>query len=152
MSLTDPTQKMAKSDENPDSYILLTDTPDQIRNKVKRATTDAEREVRYDPKAKPGVSNLMVILSLCTGRPLDRIGQAYDGYAQFKKDVAEAVIATLEPIQRRYRSPDLNAPGALEETLARGADHAKAVATSKLFEAQDKMGLIVPARMPAGVA
>lgn len=148
MSLTDPTKKMAKSDENPDSYILLSDAPNVIRNKIKRATTDADRAVRYDPKAKPGVSNLMVIYRLCTGKSLDEISRSYDGYAQFKKDVAEAVIATLEPIQRQFNAPELNEPGALEEILARGARRANEVAAPKVAVAQEKMGLIVPGRVP----
>lgn len=150
MSLTDPTKKMAKSDENPESFILLSDSPDAIRNKIKRATTDADRAVRYDPKVKPGVSNLMVIYALCTGRSLEEISRSYDGYAQFKKDVAEAVIATLEPIQRRFSAPELNEPGALEAILARGARRANEVAEPKLAEAQEKMGLIVPGRVPVG--
>lgn len=140
MSLVDPTKKMAKSDENPDSYILLTDPPEVIRNKIKRATTDAEREVRYDEKNKPGVSNLMVILSLCSGLSLAEIAGRYDGYARFKQDVAEAVIARLEPIQRRYR--ELGEPGVIEEVLAIGADRAEGVASAKLAEVQAKMGLV----------
>lgn len=140
MSLVEPTKKMAKSDENPDSYILLTDSPDIIRNKLKRAVTDAEREVRYDEKNKPGVSNLMVILSLCSGRSLDEIGRGYAGYAQFKKDVAEAVIEKLAPIQRRFA--ELAEPGVVERILAEGADRAEAVANQKLAEVQGKMGLV----------
>ena len=140
MSLTDPTKKMAKSDENADSYILLTDPPDVIREKLKKATTDAGREVKYDEKNKPGVSNLMVILSLCTGSSLEKIASSYDGYAQFKKDVAEAVIAKLEPIQQRYQ--ELSEPGVIENVLADGADRAEAVAARKLAEVQDKMGLV----------
>lgn len=140
MSLADPTKKMAKSDENPDSYILLTDSPDVIRNKVKRATTDAGREVVYDETNKPGVSNLMVILSLCTGLGLDEIAGRYTGYAQFKKDVADAVIAKLEPIQKRFQ--ELTEPGVIENVLACGADHAEAVASRKLSEVQQKMGLV----------
>ncbi len=141
MSLTDPTKKMAKSDENPDSYILLTDPPDVIRAKIRKATTDAGREVIYDEKTKPGVSNLMVILSLCSGLRLDEISGRYDGYAQFKKDVAEAVIAKLEPIQRRHR--ELSEPGAIEHALAIGATRAEAVASRKLATVQDKMGLVL---------
>lgn len=140
MSLTDPTAKMAKSDDNPDSYILLTDPPDVIRNKLRRAVTDTGREVRYDEKNKPGVSNLMVILSLCGGLSLEEISGRYDGYAQFKQDVAEAVIATLTPIQQRLQ--ELNEPGVIERILAEGADRAEAVASPKLATVQDKMGLV----------
>ncbi|HLH74184.1 MAG TPA: tryptophan--tRNA ligase [Chloroflexota bacterium] len=142
MSLTDPTKKMSKSDENPNSYILLTDPPDVIRKKFARAVTDNGREVRYDEKNKPGVSNLMVILSLCSGRSLEEIARTYNssGYAQFKKDTAEAVIATLEPIQRRYQ--ELVESGAIDQVLCVGAARARQVASAKLAVVQDRMGLV----------
>jgi tryptophanyl-tRNA synthetase len=145
MSLTEPTSKMSKSDDNEDSYILLTDSPDVIRNKLKRATTDAGREVVYDEKNKPGISNLMVILSLTSGVPIEEISQRYNGYAQFKKDVAEAVIARLEPIQRRFA--ELHEPGVIEQILAEGAARAEAVAAPKLAEVEDKMGLVPRERL-----
>lgn len=140
MSLTDPTRKMSKSDEDPGSYILLMDTPDQVRNKIKRAVTDMGREVRYDEKTKPGVSNLMVILSLCSGMTLDEIAGKYDGYGQFKKDVAEAVVATLEPIQRRFA--ELSEPGVIEAVLEKGAAKAEKVANLTLHSLQAKLGLV----------
>jgi tryptophanyl-tRNA synthetase len=140
MSLSDPTKKMSKSDEDPDGTILLLDSPDVVRAKLRKAVTDAGREVRYDPTNKPGVSNLMVILSLTTGESLDAIAGKYDGYAQFKKDVAEAVVALLEPIQRRFH--ELEDPGAIEAVLADSADRAEAVASRKLSEAQQKVGLV----------
>ncbi|MBX6771004.1 MAG: tryptophan--tRNA ligase [Chloroflexi bacterium] len=142
MSLTDPTKKMAKSDDEPDSYILLTDPPDVVRAKIRRATTDAGREVRYDPEEKPGIANLMVIMSLCTGRSLEEIAGQYDGYARFKNDVADAVIATLEPIQKRYRQQEEEGLAAIERVLAEGAERAEAVASRKLAEVQEKMGLL----------
>jgi tryptophanyl-tRNA synthetase len=120
--------------------IFLTDTPDQIRNKVKRAVTDLGREVVYDEKNKPGISNLMVILSLCTGLSLKEISAKYDGYGQFKKDVAEAIIATLEPIHKRFA--ELSEPGVIEAILAKGAEKAEKVAVQNLRLIQDKMGLV----------
>ncbi|MFZ5818210.1 MAG: tryptophan--tRNA ligase [Bacillota bacterium] len=140
MSLQAPTQKMSKSDADPNGYISMLDTPDQIRNKIKRAVTDLGREVRYDPKEKPGISNLMVILSLCTGMSMDEISQKYDGYGQFKKDVAEAVVATLEPIQQRFQ--ELSEPGVIEAILAKGADKAERVANANLRLLQDRLGLV----------
>jgi len=140
MSLQDPTAKMSKSDSDANGYISMMDTPDIIRNKIKRAVTDPGREVKYDPENKPGVSNLMVILSLCTGQSLDEISAKYDGYGQFKKDVAEAIIATLEPIQARVK--ELSEPGVIEAVLARGADRAEAVARKNLELLQSKMGLV----------
>ncbi|HWI60382.1 MAG TPA: tryptophan--tRNA ligase [Symbiobacteriaceae bacterium] len=140
MSLTDPTKKMSKSDEDLNGSIFLTDTPAVIRNKIKRAVTDLGREVVYDEENKPGVSNLMVILSLCTGMTLDEISAKYDGYGQFKKDVAEAVITLLEPIQTRVE--ELRAPGVIEEILAKGADKAEAVANKNLALFQERFGLV----------
>lgn len=140
MALTDPTKKMSKSLEDANGNIFLTDTPDQIRNKVKRAVTDLGREVVYDEKNKPGISNLMVILSLCTGLSLKEISAKYDGYGQFKKDVAEAIIATLEPIHKRFA--ELSEPGVIEAILAKGAEKAEKVAVQNLRLIQDKMGLV----------
>jgi tryptophanyl-tRNA synthetase len=143
MSLTDPTKKMSKSDEETAGFISLTDPPDVIRTKIKRAVTDPGREVRYDEKNKPGVSNLMVILSLCTGMSLEEISGRYDGYGQFKKDVAEAVVAKLEPIQQRYR--ELSEPGLVESYLLQAAERAEAVAAAKLAAVKEKMGLVARA-------
>ncbi|MBP2019295.1 tryptophanyl-tRNA synthetase [Symbiobacterium terraclitae] len=140
MSLQDPTQKMSKSDPDESATIHMLDTPDVIRKKIKRAVTDSESEVRYDPEKKPGVSNLMVILSLCTGMSLDEIAGRYTGYGQFKKDVAEAVVTTLEPIQQRYR--ELCEPGVIEEILEKGAAEAEAVSTPVLRRVQDALGLL----------
>lgn len=140
MSLTEPTKKMSKSDEDLNGFISLTDSPDTIRNKIKRAVTDPGREVTYDLKNKPGVSNLMVLLSLCTGMSMEEISAKYDGYGQFKKDVAEAVVARLEQIQARYQ--ELSEPGIVEEHLYAGAERAEAVAAKKVAEVQEKMGLV----------
>ncbi len=140
MSLTDPTKKMSKSDDDPNSYILMMDSPDVIRNKIKRAVTDLGREVVYNEKEKPGISNLMVILSLCTGQTLDEISGKYNGYGQFKKDVAEAVIAVLEPIQKRFA--ELSEPGVIEAILDKGAERAEAVAIPNLRAVQQRLGLV----------
>ncbi len=140
MSLQDPTAKMSKSDADATAYISMMDAPDLIVKKIKRAVTDPGREVKYDPENKPGVSNLMVILSLCTGQSLDEISAKYDGYGQFKKDVAEAVVATLEPIQKRVQ--ELSEPGVIEAILAKGADKAEAVSRPNLALLQSKMGLV----------
>lgn len=144
MSLTDPTKKMSKSDEDANASIFLTDTPAMIRNKVKRAVTDPGREVVYDEENKPGVSNLMVLLSLCTGQTLDEISAKYDGYGQFKKDVAEAIISVLEPIQQKVEA--LREPGVIEAILAKGADKAEKVANQNLRVFQEKFGLVPRSR------
>ena len=87
----------------------------------------------------------MVILSLCSGMSLEEISERYDCYGQFKKDVAEAVVAVLEPLQKRFK--ELSEPGVIEEILARGAEEAEAVATPVLRRVQDALGLL-PRRRP----
>lgn len=140
MALTDPTKKMSKSLGDDNGNIYLMDPPDVIRNKVKRAVTDLGREVRYDEKNKPGISNLMVLLSLTTGQTLDEISAKYDGYGQFKKDVAEAIVAALEPVQQRFK--ELSEPGVIEAILARGAEKADARARENLQALQSRLGLV----------
>jgi tryptophanyl-tRNA synthetase len=140
MSLSDPTKKMSKSLEDPSGNIYLMDSPTVIRNKIKRAVTDMGREVKYDETEKPGISNLMVLLALCTGQSLDEIAAKYDGYGQFKKDVAEAVVATLEPIQERFAQ--LSEPGVIEAILDEGAAKAEAKAVPNLRAVQQRLGLV----------
>jgi tryptophanyl-tRNA synthetase len=104
MSLTEPEKKMSKSDENNFGYIALLDTPDLIVKKIKRAVTDCENTVRYDEN-RPGISNLMSIMSAVTGKSLQSIEDDYSGkgYGDFKAAVAEAVVEELKPLQERYR-------------------------------------------------
>ncbi len=106
MSLTDPTAKMSKSDPNERSRILLLDPPDVVRKKVKSAVTDSEPTVRYDWDEKPGISNLLEIMSGCVGRSVQDLAAEYadGGYGVFKEAVAEAVIAALAPIRNAYRN------------------------------------------------
>lgn len=142
MSLTNPREKMSKSAENPKSYIALLDPPDVIAKKIKSAVTDSDNEIRYDEENKPGVSNLMVIHSLCSGESLESIAERYrgSGYGKFKKDVAEAVIETLRPLQEKMQ--DLSAPGVIEEILEKGAEKAARVAEAKVRFFKEKLGLL----------
>jgi len=105
MSLTDPTAKMSKSAPNEKSRVLILDSPDVIRKKIKSAVTDSEPTVRYDWDGKPGISNLLEIMSGCTGRSIDDLAAAYaeSGYGVFKEAVAESVIAKLAPIRNAYQ-------------------------------------------------
>ena len=103
MSLQDPARKMSKSDPE-ETYIAILDKPDIIRRKMRRAITDSDNSVVFDPENKPGVSNLMSIMSALTGMSMEQIAADYSGkgYGAFKDAVADSVIATLEPIQKEY--------------------------------------------------
>jgi tryptophanyl-tRNA synthetase len=120
--------------------ILLVDPPDLIKKKVMGAVTDTGREVRRAPD-KPGVTNLIDIMSVAAGREPEDIEREYEGqgYGRFKADVAEAVVALLEPIQRRYR--ELRADqGELERLLAQGARKSIESSRPTLQTMYDRMG------------
>jgi len=142
MSLQDPTQKMSKSDENEHSYIAMLDSPDVIRNKLKRAVTDSGSEIRRDPN-KPGVTNLLTLLSAMTGQNIEQLEEAYKniGYGKFKADVAEAIVEHLTPIQQRYK--DLREDHqVLQQTLQEGAEKARAKAQIILDQVHEAVGLM----------
>jgi len=141
MSLQEPTKKMSKSDDNRTATIYLLDTMKDIERKIKRAQTDSENSVHYDAEGKPGISNLMEILAAVTDQTRDQITATYagKGYGVFKKDVADAVISVLEPIQKRYAEL-LGAPE-LDEILSAGAVKAQAKAHVTFEKAIKAMGL-----------
>lgn len=145
MSLDDASKKMSKSNPNVGSYIALLDPPDVIRKKISRATTDSGREVIYDPANKPEVSNLMTIYSECSGLTLQQIADQYEGqmYGGFKKNLAEVVVSTLEPLQQRYN--EIRSSGAIADILAEGAERARIVANETLNGVKERMGFL-PAR------
>ncbi|MCY0876295.1 MAG: tryptophan--tRNA ligase [Firmicutes bacterium] len=141
MSLDDPSKKMSKSNPNPQSRVELLDTPDEIRKKISRAVTDSDREVRYDLAMKPAVSNLLVIYALTTGESVADVEARYEGkgYGDFKKELAEAVVAHLEPIQARFR--EVRASGEVQRVLQEGAQRAQGVAAQTLAQVKERMGL-----------
>jgi len=140
MSLTDPTAKMSKSDPNPKSRINLDDMPDVIRKKIKSAVTDSDPVVRYDVAAKPGISNLLEIMSGTTGRPIEDLSDEYatGGYGKFKAAVAEAVIAELAPIRMRLDTLD---DAEVARILQKGALDARTKAERIQQQARDAVGL-----------
>lgn len=142
MSLDDASKKMSKSNPNPGSRIGLLDTPDEIRKKISRATTDSGKEVRFDPAAKPEVSNLITIYSQCAGISVAEVEKRYEGqmYGPFKKDLAEAVVSVLEPLQQRYR--DIRESGDLRSILRQGAEKASEMADKTLQDVQRMMGFV----------
>ena len=141
MSLQEPTKKMSKSDDNPRNFILMTDQPNVIRKKIKSAVTDSDGIIAFDRENKPGLSNLLEIYSVITGESIDSIVARYEGcgYGQFKSDLAEVVVAELEPIQNRMKEL-LNSP-IIDEVLDRGAEQANKLAFKKVKKVEHKMGL-----------
>jgi tryptophanyl-tRNA synthetase len=138
MDLSDPGAKMSKSVDSPGTIFLL-DPVDVVRRKIMRAVTDSGTSVAYDPETKPGVSNLLAILSACTGTPVAELSPG--SYGALKKDTADAVIALLEPLQRRYA--DLSAaPAELEAILRTGAERARERAAGTVTAAKEAMGLL----------
>jgi len=142
MGLDDASKKMSKSNANAGSYIALLDPPDVIRKKLNRATTDSGGEVRYDPAEKPEVSNLMGIYAECTGMTLDQVQAHFEGkmYGAFKKELGEAVVSVLEPLQQRYRQ--IRESGEITRILAKGAERAEAVAEETMKGVRDRMGFL----------
>lgn len=144
MGLDDPGRKMSKSSANPASYIALLDPPTTIRKKLARAVTDSEASVRFDPGAKPAISNLMAIYSQLAGLSLAELEQRYAGwgYGRFKADLADVVSAALAPVRERYQ--ELRPSGELRRVLGEGAQRAAALAAPTLRSAMEKMGLVLP--------
>lgn len=103
MSLTSPEKKMSKSDKDPNGCVYMLEKPEDILRKFKKAVTDSEACVRFDPADKPGVSNLMQIYAVATGKSFETIEQEFagHGYGDFKQAVGESVVELLRPIRRR---------------------------------------------------
>ena len=139
-SCRDITRKMSKSDPE-DTYIAILDKPEVIRKKMRRAVTDCDNTVIFDPENKPGVSNLMSILSALSGASMDEITAEYDGkgYGRFKDAVADCVIETLAPIQQRY--DQISADKAyLQDVLKDGAERASNLAHKTMLKVRKKIG------------
>jgi tryptophanyl-tRNA synthetase len=141
MDLQTPTNKMSKTVESPQGTVLVLDEPKVIERKIKRAVTDTEAEVRYDPAEKPGVSNLLSILAACTGRTPEEAAEGYTQYGPLKKDTAAAVVETVRPIQARYAELSAD-PGETTRLLALGADKARTIASKVYTRARDNIGLL----------
>jgi tryptophanyl-tRNA synthetase len=145
MDLQDPTKKMSTTSTTPQGTVLVLDDPDTIRRKFKTAVTDSGRDVRYAPDEKPGVSNLIEILSVSTGRAIPDVEAAYDGrgYGDLKTDVGEAVVELFAPVRDRYaelRSDE----GELRRLLRMGADKAREASAPTLAKMYERMGFVAP--------
>lgn len=141
MSLQEPTKKMSKSDTNQKAFISMLDEPNVIRKKIRSAVTDSTGVIEYDPENKPGISNLLNIFSAASGRTITDLVDSYQGagYGTFKQDVAEAVVALLEPIQMRYH--ELLGSEELQTILDEGRDQANLVARKTLQRMKNGVGL-----------
>lgn len=141
MDLQHPTNKMSKSADSPQGTVSMLDEPAVIERKFKRAVTDNDAEVRYDPEAKPGVSNLLSILAAATDRPPEEVAADYTQYGPLKADTAAAVIEVLAPVQARYAQLAQD-PAATSKLLAIGAERARDMSAPVLARAHDRIGLL----------
>jgi tryptophanyl-tRNA synthetase len=141
--LADPSAKMSKSAATDAGLINLLDDPEVSAKKIRSAVTDSEREIRYDPEAKPGVSNLLTIQSAVTGTDVDKLVEGYagKGYGDLKKDTADAVVEYVTPI--RQRVDELIADAAeLEAVLATGAQRARDASGKTLERVYEQIGFL----------
>ena len=141
--LADPSSKMSKSATTDAGVINLLDDPAVSAKKIRSAVTDSEREIRYDPDAKPGVSNLLAIQSAVTGADVDELAQSYAGrgYGDLKMDTAQAVVEFVTPIRARV-SELLADTAELEAVLAAGAAQATDVAAKTIQRVYDRLGFL----------
>lgn len=145
MSLQEPEKKMSKSDNNPNNFIGLLEDPKKLAKKIKRAVTDSDEQanIYFNPTEKPGVSNLLTLLSLATGKSIKELEPEYTDkmYGHLKGDVADAVVALLEPIQARYA--EIRADRAyLNDVMRQGAEKASARAAETLAKVYKAVGFI----------
>ncbi|WP_440054374.1 tryptophan--tRNA ligase [Pseudoalteromonas sp. T1lg65] len=145
MSLQDPLKKMSKSDENPNGFVMLLDEPKKIEKKLKKAVTDSDEQARiyFDREEKPGVSNLLTLLSVATKRSIEELVPEYEDkmYGHLKKDTAEAVVNMLEPIQAKFKEIREDRP-LLDKIMRNGAEKASARAEVTLKAVYDAVGFI----------
>jgi len=141
MSLTEPSKKMSKSDPE-SSRIGIFDTPEQIKKKIGSATTDSGKEVKFNPKEKPGISNLLVIYSLFSDRPIKDIEKEFIGqsYQKFKQSLTDLLITKLEPLKNKKDELD-KSPELIEKILADGALRAEKQAKETMQKVKTSMGL-----------
>ena len=142
MSLQDPKKKMSKSD-SPESYIGIFEEPEEIERKIMRSVTDTGKEIKYNVSKKPGISNLLTIYSLFSGKEIKEIEKEFKGkgYGEFKKSLSNVLIEKLE-IFRRKRKDLLLREDYIKDILEKGAKRAQIIAQSTIEEVRKKMGLI----------
>jgi len=142
MSLQNPKKKMSKTDD-PANYIGIFEEPEEIKKKIMSAVTDLGRIIKYDPLKKPGISNLLTIYSIFSGKKIESLEKSFKsrGYEEFKKSLIQLLIETLEPL-RKKRKELLQREVYVKEILTQGKNRAQVIAQSTLQEVKKKMGLI----------
>ena len=141
MALDDPTQKMSKSAENIHSRISLLDEPSKIKKSIMKATTDSEGIIRFDQENKPGISNLMNIYSVLSGKSLSDLEKEYEGkgYGDFKKDLVEITVDALAPFREKFE--EIRYSEDLIRILKDGAERAGAIAEKTIARVKENFGL-----------
>ena len=139
--LQNPTKKMSKSSDNPKGYITLLEDVESARRKIMSAVTDSDNQIKYDPEAKPGISNLMTIYSCLTNKTIKEIEEEFkdSNYGTFKKMVANEVVKMLENLQNKYQ--EIINSNLVDEVLDKGIQKAQSIAQAKLEEVYQKVGL-----------
>lgn len=142
MSLQEPAKTMSKSDPNPNAFICILDDPDTIVRKVKRAVTDSEGIIAFDPEKRAGVSNLLTIYAACTGKSMEQSVAEFEGkgYGILKSTVADAVVATLSPIQADYNRI-ISDKAYLSGIIAEGDRKASDIARRTMSKVYHKIGM-----------
>jgi tryptophanyl-tRNA synthetase len=143
MDLQHPDRKMSKSVSSPLGTIDLLDDAAAIGQKIRRAVTDNDGQVRYDPEEKPGLSNLIELFAAASGRSIEDITTSYDRYGPLKSDLAELLVDVLGPVRERYAEITAD-PGLVRSLLDKGAAKAAAIASETLRRASDAIGLLAP--------
>jgi tryptophanyl-tRNA synthetase len=145
MDLQEPGKKMSTTLSSEQGAVYVTDSPEAIRKKFRSAVTDSEREVRYDPETKPGISNLLEIMSVATGEPISDLAARFAeaGYGTFKEAVGESVVELLRPMQERYEALRAD-ERELQRLLGVGAEKARRIAEPTLEAMYDRMGFARP--------
>ena len=147
MSLQEPEKKMSKSDENEKNFVSIIDDPKKIEKKIKSATTDSGSEIKFDQTNKAGLSNLMTIYSVLSGKTIDQLELDYAGkmYGHLKVDLAELVVETLRPVREKYDQL-MKDKGYLDLLMDEGSHRAKKIAKSTLDKVYQSIGLINKSR------
>ena len=140
MSLQEPEKKMSKTE---DEGIALTDSPDEIREKIKKAVTDSEKEIKFDEKNKPAISNLITIYSLLSNKKISDIEKEFKGksYVEFKNALTEVIVDFLQPFQRKYDEFKNNI-GKVDKILEESEEKARELAQKTLTEVKQRIGVL----------